>query len=317
MTSMLALALLLGAPPTLEEGATGVFERVSPSVVAVRAMATLGERSGAGVVLSEDGLILTSYSIIPSGSTRIQVWLSNAEFADGEIVGHSPEDEVTLIRVHVDHPLTPIALGTDAGAPIGMRVYTIGNPNNAFINDDQPAMSIGVVSGRYSLATTRGGATYVGPVLETTAAVNPGSAGGPLVNARGEMVGLVTMNFSSARWMGYAIPIDWVRHAVDRIRPPSESDVTDQPLEGDAYVGFTVRDEDGRVVVADVDPDSPADRAGLSAGDAILALGRRRVVTAQELTDILAQLAPGDVLPLRVETERGEIEVHIDVEARQ
>lgn len=301
---------------TLQERAHEAFDRAAPSVVAVRALSTLGERSGAGVVWSEDGLVLTSTIAVPPGARNIRVWFHGARMAQAELVATSVADEVALLRVRGEGPFVPIRVAEEP-AQIGDVVFTIGNANNAFIEDDQPAFAIGTITGMYLLDGLRSGATYRGPLFETSAAINPGMAGGPLLNARGEMVAMITMNFSVQRWTGCAIPVAWVRRIAERLAEgATDGEGPLPPAGGRPFVGLEVEDRGGAVVVREVEAGGPAERAGLRAGDRIVRIGRRMVSSAAEVREALEALTPGDMLILTVETPLGESQVRIVVEAR-
>lgn len=277
----LAMIVALAQEPL---GAREIFRRCAGSVVAVRGLTHLGERSGSGVVLTADGLILASTITIPPGSERVRVWLKGPKLYPAEIVAASKEDEVTLLRIKPEAPLTPIALGRSAGVAAGQTVFSIGNAQNSFINDDQPSIQRGLVSSRYTIAQPVGGATFRGDLLETTAAVNEHMEGAPLLNAQGQMIGMVTLNYTPSRWLGHALPIDWVNETVDRLRKDAgESAGAAPPPEGAGSLGMTLVERDGKLWVASVEPDGPAAVAGLRKGDRILQVGGRPVAVLPEI----------------------------------
>src|SRR6185295_15617177 len=224
--SVLAAAfLLMGAgsllaqdKPPADDAHQAVYKKVVDSVVAVRAMATLGERSGSGVILSKEGLILTSYATCPDGSTNIRVWVKGPRLYTAEIVGTSKKEELTLLRIKPRGELKPVELGESGKIRTGEVSYTIGNAANSIILDDQPSFNVGVVSAIYRLADERANSTYTGQVIETTAAVNVGMEGAPCLNADGKMVGVVTLNYSPHRFLGTAIPMDEIRTSIERLK---------------------------------------------------------------------------------------------------
>src|SRR5262249_31871897 len=192
--------------------------KVVDSVVAVRAMAPLGERSGSGAVLTKDGLILTSYAACPDGATNIRVWVKGPRLYTAELVATSKKDELTILRIKPRGDLKPVEFGDSGRLKIGEVSYTIGNAANSIILDDQPSFNVGVISAAYHLGDERANSTYTGPVIETTAAVNVGMEGAPCINADGRMVGFVTLNYSPHRFLGTAIPIDDIKPVVERLR---------------------------------------------------------------------------------------------------
>lgn len=298
----LVLALWVQAAGT-DPGA--VFEKTAASVVAVRAKApVLGERSGTGVVLSKDGLILTSSAACPEGSTEIRVWLRGPRRVAGELVAVSRKDEIAIVRIKPPFELRPIELGDSSGVRVGHVSYTVGNAANSIILDDQPSFNAGIVSGLYVLPEERANSTWRGPVIETTAAVNVGMEGAPCLDRSGKMIGLVTLNYSPHRFLGAALPIDELKPAIERLlrRGPSAPEEALPPAgEGDA--GFQAADRGGRAVVAEVVPDGPADRAGLKKGDVILEVGRAPVASARDVEERLRGLEAGAAVWLRIEAD--------------
>ncbi|HXX95424.1 MAG TPA: S1C family serine protease [Planctomycetota bacterium] len=280
-----------------------VYEKTVDSVVAIRAMAPLGERSGSGVILSKDGLIATSYAVCPEGATKIRVWVHGPKLYEGEIVGASKTDEVVLVRIRPRGDLKPVELGTSAKVKVGDLSYSLGNAANSIILDDQPSLNVGIISGYYRLDEDRASSTYVGPVLETTAAVNVGMEGAPILDASGRMVGLVTLNYSPHRFLGNAIPIDELKPVLEKLRKKPEGPEEASGEGGEGTIGMKLKEENGKLVVAEVDPDGPAHRAGFSKGDVILEIANVKVRTAVEAAGRLKGLEAGSIIWIRVEGE--------------
>src|SRR5262245_16528874 len=262
------LSLLLQTP---EETHRAVFEKAADSVVAVRATPALGERSGSGVILSKDGYIVTSYATCPEGSENIRVWLRGPRLLKATLVATSPEHELSLLKVETKADLVPIEFGE--AVKQGDASYTLGNAANSIINNDAASLGAGIVSALYTLREPRGASIYVGPVIETTAAVNVGMEGSPLLDAKGRMVGLVTLNYSPSRFLGNAIPAASIRAAVEKLKKGAVAGVPPPTPEGEAgpgYLGVTVGDKNGKVVVESVDAGSPAEKQGLAKGIVLL-----------------------------------------------
>ena len=311
--SVLSAALLLiGAGALLAQSADEahqrVYRNVVDSVVAVRALAPLGERSGSGVVLSKDGLLLTSYAVCPDGATNIRVWVKGPRLYTAEIVGTSKKDELTLLRVKPRGELKPVELGESGKIRGGEISYTIGNAANSIILDDQPSFNVGVVSAAYRLSDERANSTYTGPVLETTAAVNVGMEGAPCLNADGKMVGLVTLNYSPHRFLGTAIPMDEIRPVIERLKKGAAAVVEDAPVGEKGWLGLQVKSgEGGKVVVVSVDKDGPADLAGFGKGDVILEVANTPVKSAQDFEERLKAMEVGSVVWFKAD-QAGRVE---------
>jgi serine protease Do len=294
---ILVLAAIFCARPVSaqDEGHKRVYQKVVDSVVAVRAMAPLGERSGSGVILSKDGLLLTSYAACPDGATNIRVWVKGPRLYTAEIVATSKKEELTILRIKPRGELKPVELGESGKIKTGELSYTIGNAANSIILDDQPSFNVGVVSAVYRLADERANSTYTGPVLETTAAVNVGMEGAPCLNADGKMVGFVTLNYSPHRFLGTAIPVDEIRPVIERLKKGTAPIAEELPA-GEGWIGLKVRVEGGKVVVESVEKDGPAELAGLGKGDVILMVANTPVKTTKDLEEVLKGMEAGSIV---------------------
>lgn len=307
---LLAWLAVLAAPEAGE-----VFEKAADSVVAVRALAPLGERSGTGAVISKDGLILTSSAVCPGSAAKIRVWVRGPRLYDGELVAVSEKDELALVRIRPEGDLKPVEFGESGRVRVGDPSYTIGNAANSMILDDQPSFHAGVVSGIYRLDEARAHSTYAGPVIETSAAVNVGMEGAPCLDAQGRMVGFITLNYSPNRFLGAAIPIDEIKQVIERLQ--EKKDEKEEAAGGQAFLGLTAKEEGGKVVVAEVRAESPVGRAGLAPGDVLLEVGSLAPKTAREIDDWLKGMQPGAVVWIKFETG-GEVErVKITLEKKE
>jgi serine protease Do len=284
-----------------------VYQKTVDSVVAVRALAPLGERSGSGAILSKDGFVLTSYATCPIGATNIRVWVKGPRLYTAEIVATSRKDEITLLRIKPRGELKPIELGESGKIRTGEVSYTIGNAANSIILDDQPSFNLGIVSAVYRLTDERANSTYTGPVLETTAAVNVGMEGAPCLNADGKMVGLVTLNYSPHRFLGTAIPIDEIRGMIEQLKKPPPETTEAPAAVGEGWIGLKVKSEGGKVVVESVDKDGPAELAGFGKGDVILEIGNTPVKSAKDLDDKLKGMEAGSIIWLKADVA-GKVE---------
>jgi S1-C subfamily serine protease len=311
----LALLLALAAPALAwgqgtDKNHQKVYDAAVDSVVALRGMAPLGERSGSGILLSKEGLILASYAVIPEGSTRIRVWTKGPRQYEAEIVATSKRDEITLLRIKPKDPknpptFKPATFGDSSKVQVGDVAYTLGNASNSMINDDSPSFNVGIISSQYRLSEPRADSPYVGPVFETSAAVNVGIEGGPLLDGEGRVIGMVTLNYSPHRFLGAAIPWNLMKDQVELLKDPRTSgQATADPVEaGEGTFGATVADKGGRVVIEAVEKGGAAAAAGLEPGMAILAVGDVRVKTAKEFLDKIKGLEAGTKVFLKIEID--------------
>jgi S1-C subfamily serine protease len=219
--------------------------------------------------------------------------------------------------------LKPIAFGDSRKARVCDVVYTLGNASNSLINNDQPSFNVGLISAAYRLDKPRAGAIYTGTVFETTAAVNIGIEGGPLLDSAGRMIGMLTLNYSPHRFLGTAIPIDEIKDTIELLKEGKHSSqATAKPVEqpaetGEGYFGARVVDQGGRLVIDSVDAGSPADAAGLRKGIAILSAGDRKFKDAAEFGEFVKGLQAGTLLVLTIDDEGIQSELKVLLEKKK
>ncbi|OHB74230.1 MAG: hypothetical protein A2Z34_00485 [Planctomycetes bacterium RBG_16_59_8] len=237
----IAIALLLISPslvaqesgnqPPLAKTHVAIAKRIERGVVGITAQAPARKASyfGTGAFISEEGHILTSITVVPSDCTIIKVIFPGGRRADATLVGTVDSLELSLIKVEgKGHPAIP--LGESGKLRLGETVYTFGNCFSSIELDDRVSLSRGAVSGFYDLREKRSDANYLGPCVEITAALNPGVDGGPLVDERGAVIGLLCLNYSSARWLGTAIPVDALKPHLKKLMGSKEVAASAAPV---------------------------------------------------------------------------------------
>ena len=278
-----------------------LHRRVAPAVVAVESL-------GSGVVISADGLVLTAASVVPPRDT-LSLGFAEGKRRGAKVGARAPSHDLALLRLDPPADGLPYIPLADADPPLGRAVCTLGNVFQSISRDGQVAISAGMVSGRYALAPPRSGGgrpVYAGPVLEITAAVNPGMAGAPVIDREGRLVGLVTLNFDKARWLGAAVPVSILRTVVADLQagraPPPEAAAA--PARAEGYLGIEVEEPpEGGAAIAKVAPGSPAARVDLRVGDRIVELNGRPIESRDELLEAMSELGPGT--RVRLVLERG------------
>ena len=186
-------------------GIHAVADRVLDCTVSVSCGIDGGAFSGSGFVVSADGHVVTAASVVPGGASDITVLLPGFRRRPAAIVASDEALSVTLLKVAGEEPLPflPLARGLPA---IGDVAFTAGDVDDVMLANGRASFSRGVVSGLYDVEK-QPEAAYAGRVIETTAAVNPGSDGGPLVDAAGRVVGMISVAVSPRRWQGVAVPM--------------------------------------------------------------------------------------------------------------
>jgi len=160
---------------------------------------------GTGAVITADGYIVTSTTVVPPGADEIRVHFDGPKILKARIIETNKQFEATLLKVDAkDLAFFPLAREVPA---VGQQAFTFSNANDMMQTGSRASFSMGVVSGVYDVEDLGGESGYHGPAIETSAAVNPGSDGGPIVNQCGQLCGVLSLNSSPRRWQGIGVPI--------------------------------------------------------------------------------------------------------------
>jgi S1-C subfamily serine protease len=278
-----------------------VVERVGPAVVRLDVTSDQERRgggTGSGVIVAPDGLVLTNSHVV-GGATRVSATTVEGRSLTARVVGDDPDTDLALVRVDAPVTLPAAPLGNSKLLKRGQLVIAIGNPLGF-----ESTVTTGVVSALGRSLRARSG-RLIDDVIQTDAALNPGNSGGPLVSSHGEVVGINTALIMGAQGICFAVASntasfvlgELVRHG--RVRR--------------AYIGIAAQQfalsrrrrhaagltQESAVMVASVEPASPAERAGLNSGDVILALDGVAITGADDLIRVLA----GDKIGRTIELE--------------
>lgn len=265
---------------------------------------------GSGFLISSDGIILTNNHVV-GDANRVTVRLADGREFTAKTLGTDPPSDVAVIKIEGSE-LPVLSMGTSAAMEVGDWVIAAGSPFGL-----TQSITVGVVSAK---GRSRLGITDFEDFIQTDAAINPGNSGGPLINLRGEVIGLNTAIFSrSGGYMGvgFAIPIDMVKTVKDQLIAGGKVvrgslGVRIQELTRPLAESLHLQTAEG-VLVADVLRNSPAARAGLRRGDVIVALNSKPVQDGGQLRNTIAMTPPGTRITLQVlrDSTRREIPVEL------
>lgn len=256
------------------------------------------ERSlGSGVIVSPDGYILTNNHVV-DGATDVKISLSDKREFTAKVVGTDSKTDLAVLKIE-QTGLPVVHLGDSTKVEVGDVVLAIGNPFGV-----GQTVTMGVVS-----ATGRGGLGIeeYEDFIQTDAAINPGNSGGALINAQGELIGINTAILSRSggnQGVGFAIPSNLARNVMDQIIHGGKVTraflgVMIRPVTPDIAKAFNLGKTEG-ALIEDVSPNSPAERAGLKAGDVITKVDGQSIEDSRALQLLIGQMKPGKTVRLAV-----------------
>ncbi len=300
----------LGGPDSQESDALDAYsnvvvrvaERLRPAVVNLRSGRGRHEGSGSGVLFTPDGFLLTNHHVV-QGNDRVRVRLGDGQELAGRVVGADPWTDLAVVQAE-SSALPHAELGDSAALRVGQLVVAIGSPYGF-----ESTVTAGVVS---ALGRTLRSITghLVDNVIQTDAALNPGNSGGPLVDARGRVIGINTAIIAPAQGICFAIPINMAKHILPQLMKHGKV------VRG--YLGLHARNVPlppvlvrrynltgtGGVEILSVEEGAPADQAGLQEEDVLVALDDQPTANVDDLHKLLTKLPVG--VPATVTLLRGE-----------
>jgi serine protease Do len=245
--------------------------------------------TGSGFVVDTNGFILTTAHVV-EGATNIYVTLTDKREFKAKLIGSDPKSDIALVKIDATN-LTKLPIGESSRVRVGEWVLAIGSP---FGFDN--TVSAGIVS-----AKGREVNDSITPFIQTDVAINPGNSGGPLINTRGEVIGINSQIYSrSGGFMGisFAIPIDEAIRISDILRTNGRVvrgrigvTITDLNKELAESIGFTGRPRG--VLVRGLDPNAPAAQSGIEVGDIILKINEKDIEKGADLTRTISEVRPG------------------------
>lgn len=278
---------------------------------------------GSGAIISPDGYILTN-DHVAGNAVEAVVTMTDGTQHEAKIIGSDQASDICLLKIDADN-LPYIKFGNSDDILIGEWVIALGNPFGLFDINDQPTVTVGVVSAKGMNLGSAENRFYV-DMLQTDAAINSGNSGGPLVNAFGELIAMNTLIYTAQGstgnvGVGFAIPVNKIKRIVDDLKNNGKVDrefvtgLSIQTIDPNIAKAYNLTSTHG-VIITQVQKNSPADKAGLEVYDIILGINKYKVTNETTLIGILKEFRAGDVVDVTVQRETKRITKKMKLERR-
>lgn len=268
---------------------------------------------GSGFVISQEGYIITNQHVI-EGATQIQVRLKGKKEAlPAEVIGADYDLDMAVIKIKGSKDLPTLKLGDSEDIKVGNWVIAIGSPYGL-----EDTVTVGVISAKERPVNI--GNRHYKHLLQTDASINPGNSGGPLLNLKGEVVGINTAINAQAQGIGFAIPSSTVKSVLDELikeghvtKPWIGVQIETLTPEIASYYGLR---QDWGVIIMGVISGSPAAKSGLQQGDIVTSMDDKKVATVDELTDIVQAKQVGEKIKIEAIRNGQKVQITLEVAER-
>jgi S1-C subfamily serine protease len=274
---------------------------------------------GSGFIISSDGLILTNRHVVSDTNADYTVFTNDGKKYSAKILARHPTLDLAVIKINATG-LPTIEIGDSSNLKLGQTAIAIGNALGEYRN----TVSVGVISGLARTITasdSSGQSETIRNVIQTSAAINPGNSGGPLLNLSGQVIGINVAIVSGAQNIAFAIPINAAKKTIESVSTSGKIRVAYLgvryiTLDSEIAQKYNIKQTSGALVKGGedsfaVEPNSPADKAGIKEGDIIIKVDDQVLNSENTLASIIAQKNPGDVVTLVI--IRGEKEITLKV----
>ena len=265
---------------------------------------------GSGFIIDREGYIVTNNHVVENAD-KIRVKLSNGKEFDAKVVGRDPKTDLALIKIKGSDDLVPIKMGDSEAIKVGSWVVAIGSPFGL-----EQTVTAGIVSAKGRVI----GAGPYDDFIQTDASINPGNSGGPLLNMKGEVVGINTAIIARGQGIGFAIPINMAQGIVAQLKENGRVTrawlgVAIQDLTAEIREYYEAKDQKG-VLVTEVYQGNPADKGGIKASDILTAVDGKTVTSARDLSRAIAESPVGKEIPISIVRSGEKQTVHVALSKR-
>lgn len=268
---------------------------------------------GTGMVVSENGFILTNWHVAGDRYSNCYVTLENGKVSNGNVVWADKDLDLAVVKISASN-LKYIQLGDSDNIKIGEQTYAIGNPIGV---EFQRTVTSGIISGinRTVKIDDENGSSYMEDLIQTDATINPGNSGGPLINSKGEVIGINTVKITEAEGIGFAVPINIIKPIIESFSNNGEFE--------EAYLGIFAYDKNvipyldsnielnSGIYIAQISSDGPSYSSGLRTGDIITKIDERTVNKMSELRNYVYTKKVGDEVKLTILRNNKERNVNV------
>ena len=269
---------------------------------------------GSGVIISKKGYIITNNHVVEHAKT-IEVELYDGTKEKAKLIGRDPQTDLAVIKIRPTSNMRYAKLGDSSKLKVGQWVIAIGCPRGL-----DWTVTAGIVSAKHREIGAYGPTGYE-DFIQTDAAINPGNSGGPLIDLKGEVVGINSLIVSTTRGsegLGFAIPSNMVRRIANELIKHGKVvrgylGISIQSLTPEMAKGLGIKKNIRGVIVASVMPGSPADRAGIEQGDIIIAYEGKKIKDVSQLRMLVANTQPGKIATLKVIRGRRTLNIKVKV----
>ncbi len=278
--------------------------------------------AGTGFIVSSDGLVLTNKHVVSDDKAEYTVVMNDGKEYPATVLAKDPVQDIAIIKITADEQLKPLTLGESSDVQIGQSVIAIGNALGQFQN----TVSVGVISGLGRTVVASGqtiGSETLEDIIQTDAAINPGNSGGPLLNLKGEVIGMNTAVAQNGQSIGFTIAIDKAKRDIEQVKSTGK---ISYPFLGVRYVLIDSQLAKDKKLSVDygaliakgdtadepaVTSGSPAGKAGLKDGDIILEISGEKITKDNPLSKIISVHNPGDSITLKVLRDGKETDMSV------
>ncbi|MBI5613885.1 trypsin-like peptidase domain-containing protein [Candidatus Gottesmanbacteria bacterium] len=267
---------------------------------------------GSGFIVSTDGLIVTNKHVVSDTEAKYRVITKDDKTYDVEKIYRDPVNDLSILKINTSG-LSPVDLGDSGKIKVGQLAIAIGTALGEFRHTVTTGVVSGVGRGITAGSPFEGASEHLDNVIQTSAAINPGNSGGPLLNSSGQVIGVNTAISSEGQNIGFALPINVVKDAIDNFNKTGQFN---RPFLGVRYKTVTkeigvLNDLPEGAYVIEVVSDSPADKGGVKVEDIITKIDDSRLSGKTELAEVISKKKPGDTVTLTVWRDGKEVTLKV------